>query len=337
MDRWAGIVPLAAPATRIFPPNGPIRAPGPGCGLRRGAAGITPVRAFPGATLHWFGTPRYNQQEFRQNLGSRAERRVSRVGRAAELLPLYWRHYCRELASKENRSRLRPPPALLRNPEAELHFTLDILLSHYRQAHPDVCFLQVGAFDGVSADPIYPLIEKHGLRGYLIEPQADAFARLKANYARFGGSGFVFVNAAIGEKDGTVPLYRIKPGARGPEWLPQTASLDKNFHKSIAEVVPDLESMMEIEQVPCLTFPTLYSTYGIGHVDLLQIDTEGLDAEVLRLFDAASRAPAIVRFEHKHLSEEAYDGCLASLIALGYKISISGADTLAYHWSCLAP
>jgi len=87
---------------------------------------------------------------------------VSRVGRAVELLPLFWRHYRRELASKENRSRLRLPLTLLRNPEAEFDFTLDILLSHYRQAHPDICFLQVGAFDGVSADPNYPLIEKHG-------------------------------------------------------------------------------------------------------------------------------------------------------------------------------
>ena len=87
---------------------------------------------------------------------------------------------------------------------------------------------------------------------------------------------------------------------------------------------------MEVEQVPCLTFETLFSTYGIGRVDLLQIDTEGLDAEIIRLFDVPSRMPAIIRFEHKHLTQEIYDHTLASLIALGYKVSESRDDALAY-------
>ena len=251
--------------------------------------------------------------------------------RAIELLPLYWRRYRREVGSREARASL--PLPLMGKPECQLGFTLDMLLSHYRQTHPEVCFLQVGAFDGVSADPIYPLVEKHHLRGYLIEPQADAFDRLKANYARFGGSGFVFVHAAIGEKDGTIPLYRIKPDAPGPNWLPQVASLDKRFPMRHAHVVPGLESLIEIEEVPCLTFPTLFRTYGERHIDLLQIDAEGLDAKILRLFDVPSRMPAIIRFEHKHLGEEDYGQALTSLVALGYKIAMGAADTLAYHAS----
>src|SRR5438552_1031180 len=73
------------------------------------------------------------------------------------------------------------------HPEADLGVTLDRLLANYRHGHSEICFLQVGAFDGVLGDPIYPLIEKYDLRGYLLEPQRDAFARLKANYARFAG------------------------------------------------------------------------------------------------------------------------------------------------------
>ena len=218
----------------------------------------------------------------------------------------------------------------LYNPEAEPRVTLDTVLAHYRQAHPEIRYLEVGAFDGVSGDPIYPLIEKYGLKGYLVEPQGDAFAKLQANYACFVSSDFVFVHAAIGEQDGTVPLYRVKPESSGPDWLPQIASLDKDFLVSLADIIPNLESLIEMETVPCFTFATLYRTFGIPHIDLLQIDAEGRDAEILELFDVAHRRPGIVHFEHKHLSEQVYDRCLASLIPLGYQISISRDDTLAY-------
>jgi FkbM family methyltransferase len=218
----------------------------------------------------------------------------------------------------------------LRNPESELRATLDTVLSHYRQTHPEIRYLQVGAFDGVTGDPIYPLIERYGLRGCLVEPQRDAFARLQANYSRFPSGNFVFVNAAIGERDGTAPLYRIQPEFEGPDWLPQIASLDRNFLVGLSDLVPNLESFLEVETVPCLTFDTLFRTYGLGKIDLLQIDAEGRDAEILELFDVTRRRPAIVHFEHKHLSERTYERCVDCLIPVGYKISIAKDDTLAY-------
>ena len=64
----------------------------------------------------------------------------------------------------------RTPPAILKRRSSQLCLDLDMVLSHYRVTHPEVRYLQVGAFDGVSGDPIYPLIERHGLRGILIEP-----------------------------------------------------------------------------------------------------------------------------------------------------------------------
>src|SRR6202021_2817250 len=98
------------------------------------------------------------------------------------------------------------PPAILKYRGFELFLDLDMVLSHYRIEHPDVRYLQVGAFDGVSGDPIYPLIQRHGLQGIVIEPQKDAFERLKTNYAHF--PHFHFVNAAIADHDGWSTLFR---------------------------------------------------------------------------------------------------------------------------------
>jgi FkbM family methyltransferase len=218
----------------------------------------------------------------------------------------------------------------MRNPESQLNVTLDMVLSHYRQTHPRVCYMQVGAFDGVSGDPIYPLIEKHALTGFLIEPQPDAFERLKANYAPFGRS-FVFVNAAVAANDGCVPIYIVKREADGPEWLHQIASFDRSIVMKHAAEVPGLEAMIQVETVRSVTFGTLFREFGIDRIDLLQIDAEGYDAEILRLYDVRSRKPAIVRFEHKHLRDREHEQALRELIDCGYKIAVCGGDTLAYH------
>lgn len=210
----------------------------------------------------------------------------------------------------------------------ELSVNLDMVLSHYRIEHPTVRYVQVGAFDGVSGDPIYSLIEKHRLQGILVEPQKDAFMRLQKNYAGF--PQFHLVNAAIADHDGFATLFRIRPDASGPEWLHQIASFDRRVLMSHAHMVPDLESMIETEQVRCLTFATLFSELGIEAVDMLQIDTEGFDAQVLQLFDIPHRRPAIVRFEHKHLSIAEHENSIAMLVRYGYRVATASNDTLAY-------
>ncbi|MFY9938401.1 MAG: FkbM family methyltransferase [Silvibacterium sp.] len=210
---------------------------------------------------------------------------------------------------------------------------LDLVLAAYRRNSPrDIFFMQVGANDGKSGDAIYPLVKKHSLRGVLIEPQHDIFDRLKSNYAAFGSSEFTFVNAAIGAADGNIPFYRIRPGeTRGPNWLHMIASFDKGVLMKHADRIPDLESMIKVEDIRCVTFETLFKETGVKHVDLLQIDAEGFDAEVVRLFDVPARKPAIIRFEHKHLSGPDYGNCLNMLANQGYYLTICGQDTIAYN------
>jgi FkbM family methyltransferase len=95
----------------------------------------------------------------------------------------------------------------------------------------------------------------------------------------------VFVNAAIAAHDGTASLYRVKLDAKGPEWLHQIASFDRNVILSHSHVIPNLESLIETEEVRCITFATLFKEMGIQGVDMLQVDAEGYDDEILRLFE----------------------------------------------------
>lgn len=249
---------------------------------------------------------------------------------AAKLLPPPLRRHCRNLLLDELTG--WDPAAYLRSRQADLEVTLETIVSEYLRTHANIFFLQVGAFDGVLADPLYPLVSRYGLSGVLIEPQREFFIKLRANYSQFDESRFTFVNAAIAEHDGTVPLYRIASRACGPEWLHGIASFDREILMRHRATIPELETFVETENVRCLTFPTLFAEFGINHVDLLQIDAEGYDSVILHLFDIPTRKPAIVRFEHKHLTTQNYKSCLAVLINQGYKIALShSGDTLAYH------
>lgn len=248
------------------------------------------------------------------------------VAAAVRSLPSGLRSYGRDWFETRFRG---TPRGMLNFRSAELKVDLDFVLSHYRIDHPDVSYLQIGAFDGVQGDPVYPLITRHGLRGILVEPQKDAFERLKANYAKF--EGFRFFNVAIAAEDGESILYRIKPDAEGPPWLHQIASFDLEVIRRHAHMVPGLDPMIETEKVRCMTFATLFDEAGVDRVDMLQVDAEGYDAEILRLFDVGKRAPAIIRFEHKHLSVSAHADALAMLVRAGYRVATCGSDTLAYR------
>lgn len=250
------------------------------------------------------------------------------VGQLAQRLPSQRvRTFCRDFIDTELRGF---PRAAVKYRQSQLSPSLDMVLSYYRASHPQVRYLQIGAFDGVSGDPIYPLIEKHSLQGILVEPQRDAFERLVANYARFGNSRFVFIHGAVGASDGTAVLYRVRPSETGPSWLPELASFNRDVILKHASVVPDIESLIESEEVKCITFKTLFETREIPRVDLLQIDAEGYDAEILRLFDVPSRKPAIIHFEHKHLALADHEQAIGTLVDAGYKFTLAGENTLAY-------
>jgi FkbM family methyltransferase len=222
------------------------------------------------------------------------------------------------------------PPGAVKFRRSQLFVSFDMVLSHYRATNREIFFLQVGAHDGISGDAIFPMVQKHGLRGILVEPQRRIFGQLRENYSRIELDNFLFVNAAISDHDGSAVLYQVRPSAQGPEWLTQLASFDRSVIMKHSALVPGLESLIESVEVPCMTFATLFKEMKVQEVNVLQVDTEGYDAEILRLYDVPMRRPAIVRFEHKHLRPTDHEQALKILVDAGYLFTICGENTLAY-------
>jgi FkbM family methyltransferase len=195
--------------------------------------------------------------------------------------------------------------------------------------------VQVGAYDGVANDLLNDYIRRFKLSGLLIEPQHDAFARLRLSYA--DQDQLSLCQAAIAEQDGIRNLYSIDPCASGlPEWAGQTATFLKEVLVKHRHAIRDIERHIITRQVACRTFNSLFEEYKIKKVDILQIDAEGYDYEALKLFPFDQFNPILVRYEHHHLSTEDQDASLRFLADRGYSLFVADRNcdymnTIAYR------
>ena len=78
-----------------------------------------------------------------------------------------------------------------------------------------------------------------------------------------------------------------------------------------------------------IQFESLLRKHRVEKVDLVQIDTEGYDYAVIKMIDLKKWKPAIINYEHRHLSREEREMCWRYLVDAGYSLYVHGADTAA--------
>ena len=205
------------------------------------------------------------------------------------------------------------------------------IISAFNKRDREFFFVQIGAYDGKVDDPIQQFVRERHWKGLLVEPQPDAFGRLRLNYE--GYPGLLFENAAIAAEGGFLPFHRLKDeyaslfhGDRGT-----LASLDpEHILKHLSKSVEASEAL-EVTEIACLTFSSLLAKHGIAHVDLLQIDAEGQDDEIIRSIDFEAVKPEIIRFEHAHIDGLRKSECIELLLAQNYKIVVGAYDVTAFQ------
>jgi FkbM family methyltransferase len=222
-----------------------------------------------------------------------------------------------------------PSPAS--DPRFALQVDFDYVLDHYLASRDDprpFYFLQVGAYDGVIDDPLHERVREENWHGILVEPQSSHFGRLVENYA--GLDGLTLVNAAISDQPGPRGMYVIQDDTGAPiESLGGLASFREEplraFHGKMGSHYPG--SRVGSIEVACTTFADVLA--DASYLDLLQIDVEGYDLELLKLFDFGRITPPIVRFEHRHLSASELDDAVLLLARHGYRMMREEYDTTA--------
>jgi FkbM family methyltransferase len=192
---------------------------------------------------------------------------------------------------------------------------------------PELTFIQVGAFDGITGDPLRKYIDKCGWRGVLVEPQARAADQLRKLYRR--NDRVVILQAALDREFGTHTLFTVD-SETAPAWAGGLASFNRETIVKHSDLIPGLRGMIREETINCITFDEVLGRLPSERIDLLQIDTEGSDAHILSLFPFERVIPAIIHWEVKHLSKFQQEQTLEMLRRRGYRLARSGAaDMLA--------
>jgi FkbM family methyltransferase len=169
-----------------------------------------------------------------------------------------------------------------------------------------VSVVVIGANDGVSADPVFPLVKANpDWRGTFVEPVPYLFEKLKTNYGH--SERYCFVNAAVSDETKTLPFYYVSPEARRenpsfPAWVEQLGTFDKQIIAGLLE--QRLVPYMVESEVRGISLSQLFQESHNEVVDVLVIDAEGADWRILRQLDLERYSPTVILFENCFLSKE---------------------------------
>ncbi len=197
-------------------------------------------------------------------------------------------------------------------------------------------FLQVGANDGKTNDPIYPYVTRYGLKGVAVEVQPEVFLSLEQTYHDY--PKVTCVNVAIARQTGSLPFFTVKDSAKTKEnysRMTGIASFNRDvIRHTIKNKLPkgvNVDDYIQESAVQTLTLNDLVREYGVTRIDMVQLDCEGYDYEIIKMIDFERFSPSIINFESNHLSDHDREECQAMLERLGYRWFRHGIDTCAYR------
>lgn len=169
-------------------------------------------------------------------------------------------------------------------------------------ADAGVCFVQVGANDGVLADPIQANIANGGWTGIMIEPHPVYFNDLSNRYA--GNPAMQLVRCAISDVPGEMELYSVSEDqtAHYPPWARGCASLDRARLHAVIDGHRDgngpvAEGDIEATLVPVRRLDEVLASAGVTTCDVLLVDVEGFETQVLNSVDLNALSPKLVVVE----------------------------------------
>jgi FkbM family methyltransferase len=201
----------------------------------------------------------------------------------------------------------------------------DVICRRMLEVGREFTFIQVGAFDGISTDPLHKYITRYGWRGVLIEPQPRAVAQLRELYR--DNDRIVILQAALDCRSGKRTLFTVDCD-NAPRWAGGMASFQRDNILKNSYFIPGLEAMIKEIVVNCIPFDDVMQRIPLDGLDLLQVDAEGADGQILSLFPFSSVRPAILHWESKNLTKPEQEKVLEMLTKYGYRFARSGEEDM---------
>ena len=223
----------------------------------------------------------------------------------------------------------------------------DTILSTAIAVQSSFNIVQVGANDGKYNDPIYDFIKEYKDRTniILVEPQKELISHLEDNYS-YHPSSEVY-NKAIGTDESKIRLYRVKReywdkldvdyGENWPDYRAPTGVTTSNREQLVTWVSEHVQTKSQPDEIieeynVDISKPetVLNRSKIMDEVHLLQVDTEGMDDEVVYAFFEDEIYPSVINIESKHLSESQQGKLKKKLARRGYEVyNYTASETLA--------
>jgi FkbM family methyltransferase len=232
-----------------------------------------------------------------------------------------------------------------RNPEAFFKRYAPFFEAVDRNANEIKTVLVIGANDGSLADPVGQCWRGHW-QGVFVEPDGKRCSTLTANLIeqkRYDFDTKILCNIVTDGPASDTSLWRMTEEAAdayekkvGDHGSALTSISRQHIKTRLEKHIPALCALRGVD--------SLIEEFTTAHVsiqkllfdytpDLVQIDTEGMDYEIMRglLFcvrDVLTHKPRIVMYEHQHLSAD-NDMLITSFAGtLGYNVTRLRNDTL---------
>ncbi len=186
-------------------------------------------------------------------------------------------------------------------------------------------FLQVGANDGVSFDFLYSFAIQRNISGIAIEPIEEYYLELCKNYSKY--PEVICVNKAVHKTNSDAILYKIVANKiiNYPDWVKGIASFDK-AHLTKFEFIA-AEDIQE-DKVEASHLMAIIKETSLKKFDYFQIDTEGYDLEVLKMFSFSLGKPRMIKAEYVNLNTTAKKQIITLLKKQGYYTFFEGLDVI---------
>ena len=210
-------------------------------------------------------------------------------------------------------------------------------LINYSEDASDFFVLQVGANDGYDNDPIHDFIKIYNWSGLLLEPQSYVFENfLKKTYKNH--ENLTLLNGAVAQDSGRLSLFKISfSNSRwatgltsfnplGIERLIASGYIQERARRENISLPKEKKEYIEKIEIAAYSFEELILTHNIEKIDLLQIDAEGFDYELLKMFPFESLKPKFINFEYTHLKDSDFNACKAMLESYNYVLHKSDSD-----------
>lgn len=178
-------------------------------------------------------------------------------------------------------------------------FIYDSILEHNKSLKKLI--VQIGACYG--KDLVHRIIDKYKIKSILLEPHPDNFKKLKKVYRKY--KNIILDNVAISNKKERRKLFVYHNNSTEHNGIQLSSFL-------LRECLSHFDTSYIF--VDCISFCDLLEKYNIGHIDFLQIDTEGYDYEIIKQIPFDKLKPSVIRFEIFYSEDESKDDDLTDVL-----------------------